>query len=117
MAEKVKSYQFSRRFKKEYRSLPKEVKKTFDEKLRLFLQDMSHPSLRVKRIQGTNDRWEGSVTKRYRFTFQFLDKGVLFRAIGTLERGGGSREPNQKTRWQRTEDSKSQRAEPQRSEG
>jgi mRNA interferase RelE/StbE len=83
MAEKVRSYQFSRRFKKEYLSLPKDVQQAFDEKLQPFLQDMSHPSLRVKRIQGTKDRWEGSVTKRYRFTFQLSDQTVLFRAIGT----------------------------------
>jgi mRNA-degrading endonuclease RelE of RelBE toxin-antitoxin system len=83
MAERVKSFQFSRRFKKEYLLLPKEVQEAFDEKLQLFLQDMSHPSLRVKRIQGTRDRWEGSVTKKYRFTFQFSEKTVLFRAIGT----------------------------------
>jgi mRNA-degrading endonuclease RelE of RelBE toxin-antitoxin system len=83
MAERVKSYQFSGRFKKEYLLLPKEIQKAFDEKLNLFLQDMSHPSLRVKRIQGTKDRWEGSITKKYRFTFQFADKIILFRAIGT----------------------------------
>jgi mRNA interferase RelE/StbE len=83
MAEKVNSYQFSKRFKKEYLSLPKEVQQAFDDKLQLFLHDMSHPSLRVKRIQGTKDRWEASVTKKYRFTFQYLDKRILFRAIGT----------------------------------
>lgn len=83
MAERIKSYQFSRRFRREYLSLPKEVQQAFDEKLKLFLQDTSHPSLRAKRIQGTKDRWEGSVTKKYRFTFQFSDKTILFRAIGT----------------------------------
>jgi mRNA interferase RelE/StbE len=83
MAEKVNSYQFSKRFKKEYLSLPKEIQQAFDDKLQLFLHDMSHPSLRVKRIQGTKDRWEASVTKKYRFTFQYLDKRILFRAIGT----------------------------------
>ena len=83
MAEKVESYQFSKRFKKEYLSLPKEVQQAFDDKLQLLLQDMSHPSLRVKRIQGTKDRWEGSVTKKYRFTFQFSAETILFRAIGT----------------------------------
>jgi mRNA interferase RelE/StbE len=83
MAEGIKSYQFSRRFKKEYLSLPKEVQQAFDEKLQLFLQDISHPSLRFKRIQGTKDRWEGSVTKKYRFSFQFSDETVLLRAIGT----------------------------------
>ena len=83
MAERVKSYLFSKRFKKEYLSLPKEVQQAFDDKLQLFLEDMSHPSLRVKRIQGTKDRWEGSVTKKYRFTFQFSAETILFRAIGT----------------------------------
>ena len=83
MVEKVTAYQFSKRFKKEYNNLPKEIQKVFDEKLSLFLKQTSHPSLRVKRIQGTKNRWEGSITMKYRFTFEFLENGVLFRAIGT----------------------------------
>ena len=83
MAKKVKAYQFSRRFKKEYNELPKEIQKASDQKLQIFLQDMAHPSLRVKRIQGTKDRWEGSVTMNYRFTFQFSENTLIFRAIGT----------------------------------
>ena len=83
MVEKVTAYQFSRRFKKEYTNLPKEIQKAFDEKLSLFLKQQSHPSLRVKRIQGTKNRWEGSITMKYRFTFEFFKDGVLFRAIGT----------------------------------
>ena len=81
MVEKVTAFQFSKRFKKEYNDLPKEIQKAFDEKLALFLKKMSHPSLRVKRIQGTKNRWEGSITMKYRFTFEFLEDGVLFRAI------------------------------------
>jgi mRNA-degrading endonuclease RelE of RelBE toxin-antitoxin system len=83
MVEKVTAFQFSKRFKNEYNDLPKEIQKAFDEKLALFLKKMSHPSLRVKRIQGTKNRWEGSITMKYRFTFEFLEDGVLFRAIGT----------------------------------
>ena len=83
MVEKVTAYQFSKRFKKEYNILPKEIQKAFDEKLFLFLKQTSYPSLRVKRIQGTKNRWEGSITMKYRFTFEFLESGVLFRAIGT----------------------------------
>lgn len=83
MVEKVTVYQFSQRFKKEYNKLPKEIQKAFDEKLALFLKEMSHPSLRVKRIQGTKNRWEGSITMKYRFTFEFLENGLLFRTIGT----------------------------------
>ena len=83
MAKRVTTYQFSKRFKKEYTNLPRKIQKAFDQKLQLLLQDMSHPSLRVKRIQGTKNRWEGSITMKYRFTFEFLENGLIFRAIGT----------------------------------
>lgn len=85
MAKKVDRYQFSKKFRKEYKKLPKEIQKRFEEKLSFFLNDMSHPSLRVKRIQGTQNRWEGSVTRSYRFTFEFYSDTVIFRAIGTHE--------------------------------
>ena len=83
MVEKITAYQFSKRFKKEYNRLPKKIQKAFNEKLTLFLKEISHPSLRIKRIQGTKNRWEGSVTIKYRFTFEFLKDEVLFRTIGT----------------------------------
>ena len=53
MVERIESYRFSKRFKKEYNALSKEIQKAFDKKLALFLDDTTHPSLRVKRIQGT----------------------------------------------------------------
>jgi mRNA-degrading endonuclease RelE of RelBE toxin-antitoxin system len=83
MVEGIKYFQFSSRFKKEYQKLPKEIQKTFDEKLSLFLKNPSHPSLRVKQIQGTKNRWEGSITMKYRFTFHFVETGLIFRTIGT----------------------------------
>jgi len=83
MVKGIKAYRFSRRFKKEYNGLPKEIQKAFDQKVRIFLNDMGHPSLRVKPIQGTRNRWEGSVTMKYRFTFEFLEGILIFRAIGT----------------------------------
>lgn len=83
MVKKVTSYQFSNRFKKQYQSLPLEIQAAFDAKLELFLKNMLHPSLRVKRIQGTHDRWEGSITMKYRFTFEMTESHVIFRTIGT----------------------------------
>ena len=83
MAEKIEAYHFSRKFKKEYHALPKEIQKAFDKKLALFLKNMFHPSLRVKRIIGTKDRWEGSITMKYRFTFEFSEDMLIFRTIGT----------------------------------
>ena len=83
MVERIESYRFSNRFKKEYKALSKEIQKAFDKKLALFIDGTTHPSLRVKRIQGTKHRWEGSVTKNHRFTFELTENTVLFRTIGT----------------------------------
>lgn len=83
MAGQIKGYRFSNRFKKQYKALPQEIRQAFKEKLELFLADMRHPSLRVKKIQGVENRWEGSVTMKYRFTFHMDKEMVVFRAIGT----------------------------------
>ncbi len=83
MVEKIDSYQFSQRFRKQYQALPKQIQKAFDKKLKLFLNNRSHPSLRVKRIQGTKNRWEVSVTMNYRVTFEFSENTLFFRTIGT----------------------------------
>ena len=83
MVGQIKGYRFSNRFKKQYQSLPLKIRTAFSEKLPLFLSDMLHPSLRVKKIQGVQNRWEGSITMKYRFTFHFDEDVVVFRAIGT----------------------------------
>jgi mRNA interferase RelE/StbE len=84
VVKKIEAYQFSNKFKKEFKNLPKDIQKTFEEKLSLFLNNFFHPSLRAKKIQGTKDQWEGSITQNYRFTFQFLENNlIIFRRIGT----------------------------------
>jgi mRNA-degrading endonuclease RelE of RelBE toxin-antitoxin system len=83
MVKKITGYRFSKRFKKEYRALPEEIQKSFDKKLSIFLNDIYYRSLRVKRIQGTKNIWEGSITMKYRFTFELTGNEVIFRMIGT----------------------------------
>jgi mRNA interferase RelE/StbE len=83
MVEKITGYEFSSRFRKDYRTLSKDIQETFEIKLPIFLGNPRHPSLRVKRLIGTADRWEDSVTMNYHFTFQFAEGKVLFRRIGT----------------------------------
>jgi mRNA interferase RelE/StbE len=83
MVEKITVFKFSSRFRKDYHALPKDIRETFETKLVLFLDNPRHPSLRIKRLIGTIDRWEGSVTMNYRFTFQWAAGTVLFRRIGT----------------------------------
>jgi mRNA interferase RelE/StbE len=83
MAEGIKAFRFTNRFRKEYRALLKEIREAFDQKLTLLLNDLKHPSLRIKCIQGTENRWEGSVTMKYRFIFAFDEGIAIFRSIGT----------------------------------
>jgi len=79
----MNSYQFTKKFKKEYQTLPKEIQDNFDKKLSLLLGDIFHPSLKAKRIQGTKNRWEGSITMNYRFTFELHEGRAIFRTTGT----------------------------------
>jgi len=82
MVAEIEQYRFTKTFRKNYNNLPGDIQKVFNRKLELLFQDRSHPSLRVKRIQGTSDRWEGSVTMKYRFTFQLVGTTLIFRTIG-----------------------------------
>ena len=83
MVKKITGYQFTKKFKKEYQSLPKEIQANFDRKLSLFLENMFHPSIRTKRIQGTKNRWEGSIAMNYRFTVELHGSKAIFRTVGT----------------------------------
>ena len=83
MVKKVAGYQFTQRFRKDYKALPKEIRTAFDKKLSFFLQDLYHPSLRAKRIQGTTHRSEGSITMKYRLTFDLIEDVAIFLTIGT----------------------------------
>jgi mRNA interferase RelE/StbE len=83
MVKRITSYQFTKKFKKEYQKLPGEIQDNFDKKLSLLLEDILHPSLKAKRIQGTKNRWEGSITMKYRFTFELHGNKAIFRTIGT----------------------------------
>ena len=74
---------FTKPFVKDYKKLPKNIQENVDRKLSFLLKDMRHPSLRVKKVRGYDDVWEGSITMKYRFFFRRAeDKYVLLR-VGT----------------------------------
>ena len=52
---------YSKAFKKHYKKLSSIEKKQTKNKLRFFIENPTHPSLRTKKIQGTNGLWESSV--------------------------------------------------------
>ena len=80
---KNKRVVLSRPFEKSFARLPKEIRDAAYEKFELLLKDPSHPSLRVKKIKGSDYIWEMSVTMNYRVTFQVNVEEVVLRKIGT----------------------------------
>lgn len=73
----------TRSFEKDYATLPTITRDIADKKLLLFIQNTRHPSLRVKKMEGPRDIWEGSITMSYRFTFQIVGNAYILRRIGT----------------------------------
>ncbi len=69
-------------FKKDFKRLPKSVQEKFGEKFRLFMENIRHPSLRVKKMEGHKNRWEASIDMFYRFTFEIHDDFYILRRIG-----------------------------------
>ncbi|MHB1650958.1 MAG: type II toxin-antitoxin system RelE family toxin [Desulfitobacteriaceae bacterium] len=65
-------FDWAPRFERAFRKLPREIKLLFDDKIVQFEDNWHHPSLRVKRLEGTNDIWEASVNMSIRFTFKWL---------------------------------------------
>lgn len=78
------------RFAKAYRSLRPEVRLKADKALRLLAADPRHPSLRLKKIEGTPGIWEVRVDRQTRMTLEIGRGYYLLRNIGkhdeTLEK-------------------------------
>ena len=76
----------SETFRRDLSLLPKEVQQQAREKHKLFVENPNHPSLRIRKMQGHPDVWEGHVTLSVVFTFQWIDEEgetiAFFRRIG-----------------------------------
>jgi mRNA-degrading endonuclease YafQ of YafQ-DinJ toxin-antitoxin module len=62
---------YTDRFEKNYNQLSKIEKKQIINKLSLLAENPSHPSLRTKRIQGTEDLFESSVNMDIRVVWYY----------------------------------------------
>jgi mRNA-degrading endonuclease RelE of RelBE toxin-antitoxin system len=71
------------RFKKDFSKLPKEVREKLSKGLNQFEENERHPSLQVKRMEGTQDIWEMRISIHHRLTFHKLKDGILLRRIGS----------------------------------
>jgi len=82
----MRKFAFTSQFEKSFAKLPDNIAELFERKLQLFLNDISHPSFRTKKMEGFKNPpvWGGSLTMHYRFTFEMDKEGkIIFRNIGT----------------------------------
>jgi len=77
---------WSRNFEKRLRRLDKNIKERVREKLKLFLDNRNHPSLRYKKVQALKDEiplvYEISINISIRITLQEFEDHIYLRNIG-----------------------------------
>jgi len=73
---------FTERFKKSYKKLSDEERKTLLKKLDLMSVNPHHPSLRTKKVRGTDNIFECSINTAIRMTWQYDGDSILLRVIG-----------------------------------
>lgn len=70
------------RFLRDYRKLPAQVRKQTEGKLLYLVQDIGHPSLRVRRVRKHADVHEASISMQYRLLFQITAEAYVLLRIG-----------------------------------
>ena len=73
---------YTERFKKFHKRLSEEEKKTLHKKLVLMMKNPYHPSLRTKKVQGTDSIFECSITMAIRLTWQYDGNSIVLRVAG-----------------------------------
>jgi mRNA-degrading endonuclease YafQ of YafQ-DinJ toxin-antitoxin module len=68
---------FSNKFKKSFSKLEFNEKKLFYKKLSLFVENHLHPSLKTKKIQGSQILFESSINMSIRVIWTFKDESLI----------------------------------------
>ena len=68
---------YSKRFQKHYKKLTQTEKKQIKVKVEMFSENPLHPSLRTKRIKGTEDLFECSVNMYIRIIWYYEDEQLI----------------------------------------
>lgn len=74
--------QYTHRFQRAYNDLSNEDVEHVKKALRLLADDLRHPSLRVRKIQGTDSIWEARASRSLRWTFEVRGDVLILRNVG-----------------------------------
>jgi len=73
---------YTNRFQRAYTGLTAENTERVKKALRLLVENPRHPSLHVRRIQGTEGIWEARAGLSIRLTFEMHGDLILLRNVG-----------------------------------
>ncbi len=74
------------RFEKAFKSLNKAIQRKVLRALLLLDENPRHPSLQIKRVQGTEGIWEARVDLQYRLTFQMMGEDKILRNVDSHDK-------------------------------
>lgn len=80
---------YSKSFVKTYKKFSPSLRRKVDKQIRFLLKDLRHPSIRAKKMQGLEDRWEGRVDRSYRLTFIIRNDIITLLTVGPHDEGLG----------------------------
>lgn len=69
---------YSKNFLKHYKKLSNTEKNQFKNKLKIFIENPTHPSLRTKKIKGLDNTWESSINMDIRIIWFYQDDELIF---------------------------------------
>ena len=73
---------FTEQFEQAYQGLSDAERRSVRKALVLLGENLRHPSLRVKKMEGRRDIWEARPSKRLRMTFELVKGTVIMRNLG-----------------------------------
>lgn len=69
---------YSKNFLKHYKKLSNAEKNQFKNKIKFFIENPTHPSLRTKKIKGLDNTWESSINMDIRIIWFYQDDELIF---------------------------------------
>jgi len=69
-------------FEQAYQKLTDDERRSVRKALSLLGENLRHPSLRVKKMEGRKNIWEVCPSKRLRMTFELLEGIIIVRNVG-----------------------------------
>lgn len=70
-------------FARDFARLPADLQQRVNRALHRLEENPSHPSLRLKKMRGHENRWECRVSQNYRFTFSRAGDTCRLLRVGT----------------------------------